>query len=174
MTAIYTLKQAIAESYSPSDFQKELDLLTPEQKTYLENLVIELHQKGVTKPLQWAISELKDEYPTLVLFDFIRELKATFADVESNVEGAKETCPDAQEIFETMCETLGKEKAVDFLQAYGNDIGWTIVNMLDEGNIPHPNRTSMKSWVLAEVDSENNVGRAIYGLHENWYEFNEE
>ncbi len=145
--------------------------LSETQKEEILKLVIKLENAGAKNPFSWAFSEVKEGIPQFSRFIFLKHIFDIIDDLENNILLANEVDEfykiDIYSVSEKIEKHIGKEEFEKFLKSYTKGVMWQVLNLIDEGNY---NEEDYPMWSLKECNSGKNIG----GLHEDFYEFEEE
>lgn len=154
-------------------YKKVISKLTDEQKEALENLVIKFENAGAKNPLTWAVSEITEGIPQFGRFLMLKALFDIGKSTKDNIAMAEDFDFELDEKYTEIKDAVGKKKLLAFLTSYSKGLLYNVIELLDEGN-----RTADRdkiSWVLMKTDENAEpTGQIIQGLHESFFEFEEE
>ncbi|MFC6096329.1 hypothetical protein ACFPVY_06680 [Flavobacterium qiangtangense] len=154
-------------------YEHIISKLTDEQKEEFESLVIRLDNSGAKNPLQWASSEVREKIPQFGRFLVLKSLFDIAKSTKDNISMADDFDEDFNEKYTEIENILGQEKLSDFLKSYSKGIIYSVIGLLDEGNI-NSDRDKI-SWTLMKTDENfETTGQIISGLHEDFLEFEDE
>ncbi|OOF84595.1 hypothetical protein BKG93_07020 [Rodentibacter ratti] len=162
-----------------SDYQEfylnKIYSLTEKQRNDLLVLINKMRKAGAKKPFFWAFSEITENIPQFARFSFLRELEDINRSVREYIRYTQEYDEERDEfniLHKKLEQCFSSEELERYLQIYTKVIVGQFIYLLDEGN---PRATlGEPNWTLSEIDDNFEHHRFINGLHESFYEINEE
>jgi hypothetical protein len=137
----------------------------------LETLAFELHAQGAIEPISWAMSEITENIAQRARYYALREFNLLTENIPANLASSCDFNEDPENIFNDICEAIGKKETEEFLMAYGKGMISIALNIIDYGYSPG----ATVGWSLTETDADGvPTGRLVSGLHEDWLEFEEQ
>jgi hypothetical protein len=147
--------------------------LTEKQKLELEDLATRIDKAGATKPLTWALSEVKENIPQFGRFLVLKSFLQIAKDARGNVFNALDFDEKIEEKYLEISKMVGEKEFLDFLYTFSKGLMINVCMTFDEGNLDC--EEDKVSWEIFQTDENGeHSGRIIQGLHEDWYEFEKE
>jgi hypothetical protein len=166
------------DSLPNSEFGKEyyvrrISELTEKQKSEMEDLVIRLDNAGAKKPLQWALSEVRENIPHFGRFLVLKKLFEIAKSPKDNLSIAFDFDEEIEDKFLEISNMVGEEKFLDFLTSFSKGVMYNVVELIDEGN-RNVDKDKVNWFLLKTDENGKHSEQIIQGLHEDFLEFEDE
>jgi len=162
----------IEQSKYKEYYLKEFEILSEEDKSSLLNLVEKLDKAGAKEPLSWAFSEVKENIPQFGRFLVLHEMFRIINDPKGNLSMAEDMDGDIS-LAKKIIDDYGEKEFNTFLKAFTKGVMWSVATDIIDGTNERA-FSDDASWAIFETNELSNKPRIIQGIHEEFYDFEEE